>query len=1146
MGNGSSRLQPTSKQLTIDQICLKDATDSITLHFPSTPDNTSTVQVSAQQTPKGTFKLASLIDDPDPANPTQWKSVQSLARLSAAGINRLKGRDLTLTIDYSDVLEADVTFRIAGEAPRGLVFLNAESAAERQHLMSRANELASGAPSPSVIFPELRPRDDAKDGVQYLDWHWRYEAPLTSGKGDVKSELLPPTGGWKNFCCIGECVPDTKHFRALLVFEFFISSVTAPFLRQSSQGSTMTIDSAFHRRPSSAGLFDNSPLSAPGQEHEPGSGVSPLSAQSSFSSPVILSPSLPAHHHHPQNGAPPTATAVTLQQHRRELSSTSAGSMTNLEEVDDEPAFRHTLETLEKKTSALKLAVKKTRKDLLGYMDAGRAFVQTGNELIEGIGHITIVDPTVVNVLNDVSSVVERQMDVMLQQVENLLLVQFDAVYDRIKETERQKKIFEQDLKEFNSSEHKYLSINKTQKGKLSDVDMKWQEKKKTYELKRLDYYCHLKDLHGLHTGRIVDMQLIMLGEKQLTFYKSISEKLAKKSDELSTLSEKWKVNDRPNEERREREERRKLIESKAQSYVEGGVGFDAALSDQEDEATAKFKGIRDLSQTNDPELALMGRRRKGYLWVGNAGDHRLPHGQPKGGPGGQLKKMWCVLQKGHLKEYNLKRNHPEETHSTNLRLCSIRSSTNVDRRFSFELINGATGTRRLYQATDAEDMKAWMAVLQNSIQAQITGIRSEIENFAPDHVVAPGEQGLLEVMREADPGNSVCAECGMQNPEWMSINLGCVICLECSGVHRNLGTHITKIRSLTLDQTSWTPELIAVLKTIGNTRFNSIWEASLSPPPTQSTPSSPVSQPNDTKPTPKDPRDVKEAFIRNKYILRKYVDRTITEDAYELLDRGIDTRDVLVMLKAVACGANVANVPNEGAVVVRALGYPAAPAPPPPPRESSIPVGGRNVSGGNQPVPVQIPPISISQPSSDNMVPIPASPTKSTTPSGSSVAARFKAAEFLIQNGADINAINHFLSPAAVQDPTPLSTDKSVEAGGSGVDTTTLVGKAAIHYAAMFRDVEAVAFLVRKGCDVFMKDAQNKLPIDLINANSVPSTDPTPWATTSSSSSTTTGTTITTTQQQPNANLAALAAELDAAQMCETKIRAAMEKGRG
>lgn len=59
--------------------------------------------------------------------------------------------------------------------------------------------------------------------------------------------------------------------------------------------------------------------------------------------------------------------------------------------------------------------------------------------------------------------------------------------------------------------------------------------------------------------------------------------------------------------------------------------------------------------------------------------------------------------------------------------------------------------------------------------------------------------------------------------PEWASLNLGILFCIECSGVHRNLGSHISKVRSLTLDE--WPPGHIAVMLAIGNSTANSVWE---------------------------------------------------------------------------------------------------------------------------------------------------------------------------------------------------------------------------------------------------------------------------------------------------------------------------------
>lgn len=46
--------------------------------------------------------------------------------------------------------------------------------------------------------------------------------------------------------------------------------------------------------------------------------------------------------------------------------------------------------------------------------------------------------------------------------------------------------------------------------------------------------------------------------------------------------------------------------------------------------------------------------------------------------------------------------------------------------------------------------------------------------------------------------------------PRWASWNLGVFICIRCAGIHRNLGVHISRVKSVNLDQ--WTPEQIQVL----------------------------------------------------------------------------------------------------------------------------------------------------------------------------------------------------------------------------------------------------------------------------------------------------------------------------------------------
>ncbi|CAG8820295.1 3117_t:CDS:2, partial [Racocetra persica] len=219
-----------------------------------------------------------------------------------------------------------------------------------------------------------------------------------------------------------------------------------------------------------------------------------------------------------------------------------------------------------------------------------------------------------------------------------------------------------------------------------------------------------------------------------------------------------------------------------------------------------------------------------------------------------------------------------------------------------------------------------------------------------------------------ADISNTSCADCGARKTEWCSINLGIVLCIECSGIHRSLGTHISKIRSLTLDTTSYTPDLIQLIKSIGNARSNAVWEATLltneqhadnppmssskhgSPPqdppkfyyiaetaadsdwedlinmitpstrvPSSSSstslPSSLTSSPTPKKPqtihkpTSTDTREVKKKFITAKYVDRAFVDFSLVDEdktATDLLFEAVKANDIPLAMQAIALRADV------------------------------------------------------------------------------------------------------------------------------------------------------------------------------------------------------------------------------------------------
>ncbi|KAH9368657.1 hypothetical protein HPB48_004676 [Haemaphysalis longicornis] len=114
-----------------------------------------------------------------------------------------------------------------------------------------------------------------------------------------------------------------------------------------------------------------------------------------------------------------------------------------------------------------------------------------------------------------------------------------------------------------------------------------------------------------------------------------------------------------------------------------------------------------------------------------------------------------------------------------------------------------------------------------------------------------------VQAIRTTVPGNSHCADCDTPQPDWASLNLGTLICIECSGIHRNLGSHISRVRSLDLDD--WPSEHVAVMMALGNMASNCIWEGG-------------SARGGFAKPGPHSSRDEKERWIRAKYEQRDFL----------------------------------------------------------------------------------------------------------------------------------------------------------------------------------------------------------------------------------------------------------------------------------
>lgn len=249
------------------------------------------------------------------------------------------------------------------------------------------------------------------------------------------------------------------------------------------------------------------------------------------------------------------------------------------------------------------------------------------------------------------------------------------------------------------------------------------------------------------------------------------------------------------------------------------------------------------------------------------------------------------------------------------LRLCLVRTSYEVDRRFCFEVVSPTKS--HILQADSEETCKTWISALAAGIDAAHSDSRSPAKNStkSSDSLTSnssssksPSQRtnnsGCSEARQSIRPTSDLlaisdnfnCCDCGSPDPKWASINLGVTLCIECSGIHRSLGVHVSKVRSLTLDD--WEPNWIHILTKLGNRKINSLFEAEVG---------AGLSKINHDS-----SREEREKWIRQKYISKLFVKPRLGDvNVNELLCKMTTEKNIIGIIEALSLGADI-NWQNE------------------------------------------------------------------------------------------------------------------------------------------------------------------------------------------------------------------------------------------
>ncbi|XP_045079901.1 arf-GAP with SH3 domain, ANK repeat and PH domain-containing protein 1 isoform X4 [Coregonus clupeaformis] len=328
----------------------------------------------------------------------------------------------------------------------------------------------------------------------------------------------------------------------------------------------------------------------------------------------------------------------------------------------------------------------------------------------------------------------------------------------------------------------------------------------------------------------------------------------------------------------------------KLKQYIDELTGTLGTIKHRQDEEKRQLCSLRDqLRPSLQPELKESRRDSlsKQTFYSMHQLEGNKHYGTEKAGylykRSDGLRKMWqkrnCTVQNCYLTIAHGTPNKPPA--KLNLLTCQIKPS--LEDKKCFDLISH----NRTYHflADDEPVCVAWISVLTNSKQKALNVALDE-RRPSGDNSVEDLTRAITEDIRRM-PGNNMCCDCGAPDPTWISTNLGILTCIECSGIHREMGVRYSRIKSLSLDKLGTSELLLA--KNMGNSGFNEIVEANVLSP--------------SLKPTAESDMAVRKDFILCKYMECQFAQHSSSSPSTlrRNLQEAVCSRDIFSLLQLYA-----------------------------------------------------------------------------------------------------------------------------------------------------------------------------------------------------------------------------------------------------